>query len=55
MIGNGLYALLEWPEAKARLIANPALIRSAVEEFLRFESSNQLGNRMTARPPRWAA
>jgi cytochrome P450 len=50
LIGNGLYALLEWPEAKARLITNPALTRSAVEEILRFDSSNQLGNRMTSAP-----
>jgi cytochrome P450 len=49
LIGNGLYALLEWPEEKARLIAEPRLIRSAVEELLRFESSNQLGNRATTR------
>ena len=49
LIGNGLYALLEWPEEKARLIARPELIRTAVEEFLRFESSNQLGNRLTTR------
>src|SRR5262245_55886463 len=48
LIGNGLYALLEWPEAKARLIADPTQIRSAVEEILRFESSNQLGNRVTS-------
>ncbi|KAB2915860.1 MAG: cytochrome P450 [Hyphomicrobiaceae bacterium] len=47
LIGNGLHTLLEWPQEKARLIAEPGLIRSAVEEFLRFESSNQLGNRMT--------
>ena len=45
LIGNGLDALLAWPDQKARLIANPDLINSAVEEFLRFESSNQLGNR----------
>src|SRR6185503_9818260 len=49
LIGNGLYALLEWPEEKARLIAQPELIRTAVEEILRFESSNQLGNRVTTR------
>jgi cytochrome P450 len=49
LIGNGLHALTEWPEERARLIANPALIRSAVEELLRFESSNQLGNRMVTR------
>jgi len=47
LIGNGLYLLLEWPDARARLIADPALIRPAVEEILRFESSNQLGNRVT--------
>jgi hypothetical protein len=50
LIGNGLYLLLEWPDAKAKLIGNPALIRPAVEEILRFESSNQLGNRLTTAP-----
>jgi cytochrome P450 len=50
LVGNGLYALLEWPEEMARLIAQPQLMRAAVEEFLRFESSNQLGNRMTTTP-----
>lgn len=45
LIGNGIAALLEWPDEKQRLIADPGLIRTAVEEFLRFESSNQLGNR----------
>ncbi len=29
LIGNGLHALLEWPEEKARLIAAPELIRTA--------------------------
>ncbi len=47
LIGNGLFALTEWPEEKSRLIAHPELIKTAVEEFLRFESSNQLGNRIT--------
>ena len=47
LIGNGLYNLLEWPDEKARLIANPALIDTAVEEFLRFDSPVQLGNRIT--------
>ncbi|GGC59751.1 cytochrome P450 [Undibacterium terreum] len=47
LIGNGLYALLEWPQEKQRLLATPALIHTAIEEFLRFESSNQLGNRIT--------
>jgi cytochrome P450 len=31
-------------------LAGPTLIRPAVEELLRFESSNQLGNRVTTRP-----
>jgi hypothetical protein len=46
LIGNGLHALLEWPDQRARLLAEPRLVRSAVEEFLRFDSSNQLGNRI---------
>lgn len=45
LIGNGIAALLDWPDEKQRLIDDPGLIRTAVEEFLRFESSNQLGNR----------
>lgn len=47
LIGNALRALLEWSDQRDRLVAEPGLIRSAVEEFLRFESSNQLGNRIT--------
>ena len=47
LIGNGLVALAQWPDEKERLIAKPALIKSAVEEVLRYESSNQLGNRRT--------
>lgn len=49
LIGNGLVSLCEWPGERARLSAEPSLIRSAIEEFLRFESSNQLGNRRTTR------
>lgn len=45
LIGNGVAALIEYPAERARLQAEPGLINSAVEEFLRFESSNQLGNR----------
>ncbi|MEO8936752.1 MAG: cytochrome P450 [Burkholderiaceae bacterium] len=47
LIGNGLVALHAWPEQKARLIGDPILINKAVEEVLRYESSNQLGNRIT--------
>jgi cytochrome P450 len=49
LIGNALVLLCEWPGERARLLAEPGLIGSAVEEFLRFESSNQLGNRRTTR------
>ena len=38
--------LLSYPDEKRRLIEDPSLIKTAVEEMLRFESSNQLGNRM---------
>src|SRR6476661_6289723 len=47
LIGNGLVALDRNPDQKRRLINNPELIKTAVEEMLRYESSNQLGNRMT--------
>ena len=47
LIGNGLVLLARHPAERARLIDEPRLVKSAVEEVLRFESSNQLGNRMT--------
>ena len=49
LIGNGLVALARHPDQLARLLADPALVRSTVEEVLRYESSNQLGNRITTR------
>jgi cytochrome P450 len=49
LIANALHALTQWPGERARLIAHPELIKTAIEEFLRFESSNQLGNRIVAR------
>ena len=45
LIGNAVVALLERPGELARLRAQPDLIGPAVEEFLRFQSPNQLGNR----------
>ena len=48
LIGNGLVALARFPQERKRLIAQPELAKSAVEEILRYESSNQLGNRITA-------
>jgi cytochrome P450 len=47
LIGNGLQLLIEWPDQRRALLKDPDLAKSAVEEFLRFESSNQLGNRRT--------
>ena len=56
LIGNALVALQEWPEQKELLIKRiresqhnkevlDEVLNTAVDEFLRFESSNQLGNR----------
>lgn len=45
LIGNGTLALLSHPEQLARLQAEPTLVQSAVEEFLRYDGSVQ----MTAR------
>jgi len=50
LIGNGLVALSNHPAEKRRLIDDPVLIKTAIEEMLRFESSNQLGNRMAVEP-----
>ncbi|MGA8269848.1 MAG: cytochrome P450 [Candidatus Acidiferrales bacterium] len=41
LIASGIYSLLREPEKMAELRENPALIRTAVEEFLRFESPIQ--------------
>ncbi|OAH44657.1 cytochrome [Sphingobium yanoikuyae] len=46
-IGNALMTLLVWPDERRRLVTDPALLESFLEEVLRFESPNQLGNRMT--------
>ena len=55
LIGNALITLQEWPEQREQLQADLKLAATdearehvlglAVDEFLRFESSNQLGNR----------
>jgi cytochrome P450 len=47
LIGNGLVALSNNSAQKQQLIEHPDLIKTAIEEILRYESSNQLGNRMT--------
>jgi cytochrome P450 len=48
LIGNGVDLLIRNPEALRDLRDHPELIETAVEEFLRMESSNQLGNRRAA-------
>lgn len=55
LIGNALLCLPEWPAQRAQLMADlqaagndearDEVLAMAVDEFLRFESSNQLGNR----------
>ena len=53
LIGNALHALAGWPRQKEALIAraqDEEAVKIAVEEFLRFESSNQLGNRISTQP-----
>lgn len=49
LIGNGLLALLEHPDQMELLKQKPALIKTAVEEFLRYRSSLMLAT------PRWAS
>ncbi len=49
LIGNGVKALLDFPDQLAKLRANPQLIENAVEEMLRFDSpvtdSGRIANR----------
>lgn len=45
-IGNALVALLRHPDELDRLRAEPGLTKNAVEELLRFDSTNQMNNRL---------
>ncbi len=47
LIGSGLALLNDHPVEKAKLIADPTLINTTVEEVLRAASPNQFGNRET--------
>lgn len=48
LIGNGLVLLHDHADQRALLHTQPDLIKTTVEEVLRYESSNQLGNRITS-------
>ena len=50
LIGNGVHAMLTQRAAWDRLVAEPGLIHTAVEELLRFESPLQLNNRQLDAP-----
>jgi cytochrome P450 len=45
LIGNAIDLLIRHPAAMSDLRSHPEVMGTAVEEFLRMESSNQLGNR----------
>lgn len=50
IIANGLHLLLRTPGAAQRLREDPRLAGPAIEECLRLESPNQLGNRLVSEP-----
>ena len=45
LVGNGISILLDAPDQMQRLRGDPSLIKTAVEEFLRYQSPLQIGNR----------
>jgi cytochrome P450 len=52
LIGNAVDLLIRHPDATRDLREHPQAIETAVEEFLRMESSNQLGNRRAVKDTR---
>jgi hypothetical protein len=50
LIGNGMHALLSQRGEYERLVADAALLSSAIEELLRYESPLQLNNRLVTAP-----
>ena len=49
LIGNALYWLWRFPDERARILADPALIPMAVEEILRYDTSTQALARLLTR------
>jgi cytochrome P450 len=52
LVATGIALLIDHPDQAGRLRETPALIDTAVDEFLRFESPVQIGNRKTTEPVR---
>jgi cytochrome P450 len=52
LIGNGAHALLTQRDQWQRLLDDPSLLGTAVEELLRYESPLQLNNRLCTEPLR---
>jgi cytochrome P450 len=50
LVGNAAAILLEHPDQFALLKSDPDLIETAVEEFLRYQSPLQIGNRLADEP-----
>jgi cytochrome P450 len=50
LIGNGLNALFDHPDQLDRLWADPSLVRTAVEEVLRYDSPVQIDGRTALEP-----
>jgi cytochrome P450 PksS len=51
LIGNGSLALLQWPDERERLRSDRGLLRSAVEELLRFHGPVEIATERYAREP----
>ncbi len=49
LIGNSLALLDQHRDKRDEILQNPSLINTAVDEFLRLESPNQFGNRLTTK------
>ena len=50
LIGNAALALLRNPDERAKLVADPSLIKGAVEEFLRYDPPVQVTGRTALEP-----